>query len=277
MKRLVRAGTAILMSACLALTACSSEDTSAVEEDLASPVTDFLNDTPFYVSHRLGGGEYPEMTESGMQASIDLGFKGFEYSVYRTRDGVYVGSHDWTTERTAGVRHEIWDTDWSTIQQLDQPAGKFTRLEQIVDMMPSDGVLVLDHKTTSAVETANDDDMTSEAELFTLLESLFENPTERVIWKVFNDASSAERARDKGYMVMAMLYENEVAQADFDRWDIIGMEHNASESAWNTVTTHNKPTIAHIVKNQEQAKHAIDNGADGIMSTMPSDVGPRQE
>ena len=241
-----------------------------------TPVDTLLNNRPFYVAHRLGGAEYPEHTMQGMNSAIDAGFTAFEFSTYRTRDGVFIGSHDWTTERTTGQRHEIWDTDWSTIQTLDQQAGPIIRLEDAVAAMPEGSVLVLDHKTTSASSTYNEGDRRSESELFDLLDTLFEKPTERVIWKLFAGADSDQRAAERGYKTMCMLYPNEVAGADLTRWDVLGMEWNAPDEYWAPLLATGKPTIAHIIdQNTGQRDTAIEHGTQGFMSSLPTLVSPK--
>lgn len=242
-----------------------------------TPVDTFLATRPFYVAHRLGGTEYPEHTMQGMNAAIDAGFTAFEFSTYRTRDGVFIGSHDWTTERTTGQRHEIWDTDWATIQTLNQPAGPIMRLEDVVAAMPEGSVLVLDHKATSASSTYNEGDRRSESELFDLLNTLFDNPTERVIWKLFAYSDSYQRAAERGYKTMCMLYPGEVADADLNRWDILGMEYNAPQKIWDTLLATGKSTIAHIIVNSGQSATGLSRGAHGLMSSVPSVVAPVPE
>ncbi|ACP33566.1 hypothetical protein cauri_1973 [Corynebacterium aurimucosum ATCC 700975] len=237
-------------------------------------VKGFLKTRPFYMAHRFGGTEYPEMTKVGLQASIDAGFRCYEFSTYRTKDGVYIGSHDWTTKRTTGVKHEIWNTDWATIKTLKQETGPFMRLEEVVEMMPEGTVLALDHKTTSAGINTNPDDLASEEALFKKLEELFDDPTERVIWKLFSGSDSAERAKARGYTVMCMVYENELDAADLSRWDILGLEWNATQAGWDRLKAAGKPTIAHIITSASQARVALDKGADGLMSSVPSTVHP---
>lgn len=246
----------------------------AVPAPTKTPIDALLNNRPFYVAHRLGGTEYPEHTMKGMNAAIGAGFTAFEFSTYRTRDGVFIGSHDWTTERTTGQLHEIWNTDWPTIQTLNQPAGPIIRLEDVVAAMPEDSVLVLDHKATSASSNYNEGDRRSESELFDLLTTLFEKPTERVIWKLFAGADSDQRAAERGYKTMCMLYPSEVADADLNRWDILGMEHNAPKETWATLLATGKPTIAHIIVNSGQSATSLSRGAHGLMSSVPSVVAP---
>ena len=246
----------------------------AVPAPTNAPIDALLNNRPFYVAHRLGGTEYPEHTMKGMNAAIGAGFTAFEFSTYRTRDGVFIGSHDWTTKRTTGQYHEIWETDWPTIQTLNQPAGPIIRLEDVVAAMPEDSVLVLDHKTTSASSTYHEGNRRSEAALFDLLTTLFDNPTERVIWKLFAYADSDQRAAERGYRTMCMLYPSEVADADLNRWDVLGMEYNAPQETWGTLLATGKPTIAHIIVNSGQAATGLSRGAHGLMSSVPSVVAP---
>lgn len=243
-------------------------------EPVGTPIERLLSGDPWYVAHRLGGQEYPEYTRAGMEACLAAGFKAFEVSVYRSSDGVFVCSHDWTTERTAGVRHEIWATSWETIQGLSQPGGAYTRLEDVVAMLPPDGVLFLDMKMTSGEAKPNQWNVGFETDLFNLLETLFDKPQERVVWKVFAEATSAERARAKGYQVCCMLYPTTLEGADLNRWDILGMEWHAPVDAWNTVNAAGKPTIGHIIYDAGQAQQARARGADGLMSTVPSLVHP---
>lgn len=248
--------------------------TTVVSEPGTDPVQGFLDRRPFYISHRLGGHDFPEHTIAGMEASIRAGYKAFEFSTYRTSDGVYIGSHDWTTERTAGVRHEIWNTSWETIQTLSQPGGPFIRLEDMVQRLPDDAVVFLDHKATSAKGTPNSSEMESETALFDLLEKLFPDPTKRVVWKVFAEASSAARAKARGYKVNCMLYPSTAVDADFSRWDVLGMEYSAQQEVWDQLKATGKPVLAHIIYNQSQAQTALSRGADGLMVSVPTSVYP---
>ena len=235
----------------------------------------FFAQRPFYVAHRLGGTEFPEHTIMGLQTSLARGFKAVEFSTYRTSDGVFIGSHDWTTERTTGVRHEIWNTSWATLSTLQQPAGPLIRLEDMIATVPEDTIIVLDHKATSAsAGTPPADDLASEVALFDRLETLMRSPQRRVVWKLFAGASSAERARARGYQVMCMLYPDEVPSADFSRWDILGMAYNAPQEIWDTLLATGKPTIAHIITTAAQAQTGLSRGAHGLMSSVPTTVHP---
>jgi len=207
-----------------------------------------------------------------MQLAKRLNYKAFEYSVYRTKDGVFVGSHDWTTERTTGVRHEIWDTTWEQIQALDQQGGKITRLEDIVAALPEDGILFLDHKATSHTAQPTVWNVQFETELFELLETLFDRPQDRVIWKVFAEATSVDRAIERGYKTNCMLYPSTLPTADLSKYDILGMEWNAPFEVFSTLHETGKPVIAHIIYTSSQRQQASTKGATLFMVSDPGAI-----
>lgn len=243
------------------------------ERDL---VGEFLAHTPFYISHRLGGTEFPEFTQAGLDASLRAGFKALEVSVRRCSTGEYVLIHDWKTNRTVpGTDYAIWETPWSTLRTLRQASGPFMTLDQLLDQLPSNVILAVDHKTTSDRPDSNEADLQSELDLYAALAAAFGgHPERRVLWKHFCRAGSARRAKARGYRTMCMLYPGELADADLSQWDVLGMEWSAPQSAWTALTSTGKPTIAHIITNAGQASQALAKGAGGLMASYPSHVHP---
>lgn len=237
-------------------------------------VARFLASRPFYISHRMGGTEYPEFTQQGLDASLRAGFKALEVSVRRCASGEFVAIHDWKTSRTVpGTDYQIWNTPWSTLRTLRQGSGPFMRLTDIVDQIPDDVILAIDHKTTSSEDQHNPGDLASEEALLEYLDTAFGgHPERRVLWKVFARGTSAARAKSRGYRAMAMLYPNEVAGADLTQWDVLGMEWNAGADVWNRLNAAGRPTIAHIIVNADQAQQALAKGATGLMASYPSRV-----
>ena len=236
----------------------------------------FLAARPFYIAHRMGGTEYPEFTRQGLDASLRAGFKALEVSVRRCASGEFVAIHDWKTTRTVpGTDYQIWNTPWSTLSKLRQASGPFLRLSDIVERIPSNVVLAIDHKTTSSQDQRNPGDLASEDQLFDYLDTAFGgHPERRVIWKIFAKGTSAARAKARGYRTMAMLYPSEVAAADLSQWDVIGMEWSAGADVWNALLASGRPTIAHIIVNEAQAQQALAKGATGLMASYPSRVHP---
>lgn len=239
-------------------------------------MTAFLSRRPFYISHRMGGTEYPEFTQAGLEASLRAGFKALEISVRRCASGEFVAIHDWKTTRTVpGTDYQIWNTPWSTLRTLRQASGGFMRLTDIVDQVPDDIVLAIDHKTTSSEDQRNRGDLEAEEALLEYLDTAFGgHPERRVLWKVFARGTSAARAKSRGYRTMAMLYPSEVPAADLTQWDVIGMEWNAGADVWNALLASERPTIAHIIVNEAQAQQALAKGATGLMASYPSRVHP---
>lgn len=241
---------------------------------VGSAVDRFLASKPFYVAHRLGGTEYPEFTRQGLDASLRAGFKALELSVRRCSTGEFVLIHDWVTTRTVpGTDYQIWNTPWSVLSGLQQASGGFMRLTDVVGSVGQDIVLAIDHKVTSDKETASQGDMESEQALFDYLDTI-PNAKDRVLIKHFVKGGVSERAKAKGYKTMCMMYPNEVAGADLTKWDVLGMEWNASDDVWATLKATGKPLIAHIITTQQQADQAMSKGATGLMSSVPSVVHP---
>lgn len=239
-------------------------------------VAEFLTNRPFYISHRLGGTEYPEFTQAGLDASLRAGFKALEVSIRRCGSGEYVMIHDWTTERTVpGTKLPIWSTPWDTLKNLRQAAGPLMRFTDLLEQLPDDVILAVDHKATSAKPDVNSSDLQSELDLYTLLDDAFDgHPERRVLWKHFVNAGSVDRAKARGYRTMCMLYPNELATADPSRWDVLGMEWSAPADAWQQLSATGKPTIAHIITSPSQAQTALSKGANGLMASWPTTIHP---
>lgn len=251
---------------------------SAVSKPEAGSTLDrFLASKPFYVAHRLGGTEYPEFTQKGLTESLKAGFKALELSVRRCSTGEFVLIHDWVTTRTVpGPEYQIWNTPWSTLSGLQQASGGFLRLTDVLDQVGDNVVLAIDHKVTSSKEVGSTGDMESEAALFGLLEARLgaENVKRRVIIKHFIKGGVSQRARERGYKTMCMMYPNEVAGADLSMFDVLGMEWSAEQGVWDTLKATGKPLIAHIITTKQQADQALSKGATGLMSSVPSVVHP---
>ena len=243
-----------------------------------APLVDrLLASKPFYVAHRLGGTEYPEFTRQGLDASLRAGFKALELSVRRCSTGEYVLIHDWVTTRTVpGTDYQVWNTPWSTFEGLRQASGGFMRLTDVLDQVGDDVVLAVDHKVTSSKEVGSTGDMESEAALFDLLEARFgvEAAKRRVIIKHFIKGGVSQRARERGYKTMCMMYPDEIAGADLSMFDVLGMEWSAEQGVWDILKATGKPLIAHIITTKQQADTALSKGATGLMASVPSVVHP---
>jgi glycerophosphoryl diester phosphodiesterase len=79
---------------------------------------------PRIVAHRGGGSLAPENTLGGIRFGASLGFKGVEFDVMLTADGMPVLIHDETTERTTGVKGRVSLTPYSRLEKLDAGGGE---------------------------------------------------------------------------------------------------------------------------------------------------------
>ncbi|WP_314568914.1 glycerophosphodiester phosphodiesterase family protein [uncultured Actinomyces sp.] len=176
----------------LSLRAPSTPVTPA-DDDIVSR---FLAAHPFYVSHRMGGTEFPEFTQAGLDASLRAGFKALEISVRRCASGEFVAIHDWKTSRTVpGTDYQIWNTSWETLRGLRQASGGFMRLTDIVDQISDDVILTIDHKTTSSEDQRNPGDLASEEVLLEYLDTAFGGILSGASCGKFSCGGRARRAR----------------------------------------------------------------------------------
>jgi glycerophosphoryl diester phosphodiesterase len=74
---------------------------------------------PRIFAHRGGGNLAPENTLAAVRLGQSLGFKGHEFDVKLSKDGVAILMHDDSVERTTGSVGEAGDLTWSELLQLD--------------------------------------------------------------------------------------------------------------------------------------------------------------
>lgn len=157
-----------LLADCLGLLALSGCATIAAR-DIGAPsprapatFAALVRDVPFYVAHRGGGSNWPEMTAYAYDRAAALPYvNAIEVSVCLSSDGVLVCSHDLNTLRVTGVDLEIAATDWATLSQLQvtaaftddpgQPARPLARFDEVVEKHLPNLVVFAEPKTSQAV------------------------------------------------------------------------------------------------------------------------------
>lgn len=161
---------------------CSSAWPAVTPTPAPTPTHEGLSaQRPFYVAHRGGGANWPEMTAYAYRQAAALPFvQAIEISVCRSADGVLVCSHDPTTLRVTGADHEISTTNWSTLSRLmvtpeytdnpDQPARPFSRLDEVLDDYIQRLVVFIEPKTSDANDPL-------------LLKLIMLNQPQRTVWK----------------------------------------------------------------------------------------------
>lgn len=123
---------------------------------------ELFTQTPFYVAHRGGGGNWPEMTAYAYAQAAALPFvHAIEISICRSADGVLVCCHDPDTLRVTGVANVVSQTDWATLSRLmvtaqytddpQQPARPFSRLDDVIGTYIADDVQPQDRAGRTAM------------------------------------------------------------------------------------------------------------------------------
>ncbi|WP_439591364.1 glycerophosphodiester phosphodiesterase [Microbacterium sp.] len=228
---------------------------------------------PFVVAHRGGSVDWPEMSEYAYAQSVALGVDALEMSVARTSDGVWIGAHDSTLDRTAGVSgFRIADHTWDEVRKLrilppdrnpDQESRPYWRLTDLLDQYRGSHALWVDPKAVGPQHYP---------ELMALLTGSVQTPAEVFVAK--SDASNtpwAELAREEGLETWGFYYGDQLA-ADpglFDRtqepWTMLGLDDNATDAQWAAFAADGRPVVAHVLSRPEQFRLAVERGARGLM------------
>jgi len=242
-------------------------------------IADLLADTPFYVGHRCGGGDWPEFSEAGINGCRGRGYKAVEMSVYRCGSGEFVLSHDWTTTRMTGVNYDISATPWATLSTLLQSAAETSNpaqasqpLLRLTDALTlAEGLVVfIDYKPNSS----GDGDATALANEDALLDYLetLPNYQTRFVWKTFKEGyASADRAAARGFQTWGIYYDAAITTAPTrtSSFSLLGMNYNASTTNWTSATATGKKVLGHIITSNANRDSAVSKGAHGIMTSRP--------
>ncbi len=230
---------------------------------------------PFYVAHRGGWRNWPEMTAYAYDQAAPLPHvSAIEISVCVSSDGVLVCSHDPTTTRVTGTDLEILKTPWSELAPLEvsaqatedpgQPGRPFSRLDDVLDRHIPDLVVFIEPKVPEARELLK-------AKLIELNE-----PT-RTVWKQPINSKEFTWAKSQGFSTWGYALDepahsgdNLVRFAADPAIDMIGVEvERDDEAITRTVGLANdagKKTIMWSIVTPEQRKRALEFGARGLMT-----------
>jgi hypothetical protein len=244
-----------------------------------SSVATMLTTEPFYMAHRGGSANWPEMS---LHAYTQAGFWGvgsLEVSLARTSDGVWFGLHDDTLDRTSGTSGFTASAHtWSEVQAYlitasgttdpAQPARPYMRWEELMDAYYSTHVIFVDPKVAIAFAS----------ELLNMMDAMPGTPTSRFIAKYYGVSSGwAGLASGRGYKTWGYFYQADVPSlATYQgQWDILGMDYTANQASWTAVLSYGKPVIGHIIPNSAAATTALNFGAVGLMVSGVEQTVPR--
>jgi glycerophosphoryl diester phosphodiesterase len=238
----------------------------------------------FYVAHRGGGGDWPEMTAYAYeQASRLPGLQALEVSVCLSSDGVLVCSHDPTTTRVTGVPYTIAQQTWRTLSALQvtargtsdpsQPSRPLTRFDEVVDAYADRFVLFVEAKVPAA-----------EGPLMARMAGL--GHPERVVWKQYVNGRRFAEAKQHGFTTWGyVLNEPSHLGANLTRYaasstlDLLGAPASESDAFVSAVvsasSTNLKPTVMWPVRSVADRDRALRLGCQGLMTSTILELLPR--
>jgi hypothetical protein len=216
-------------------------------------------------AHRGGSTNWPEMSEYAYDQAVLAGYGALEFSAHRTSDGVWIGSHDPSlnrTSQTSGLPN-ISAMTWAQVQTYMNSltsAGTprpYYRLDDFLDKYTPTHVCIVDPKN----------DVGRIAEFLAICDAHGGNT--KIVVKFFGVGSGstalADAAAAKGYQTWGYFYEADVADgdlaADQSHWSILGMEYGATQASWDAVLSYGKPVVGHIAASQANYDTAIAKGA----------------
>lgn len=252
-------------------------------------VAQMLAQDTFYCAHRGGSRDFPEMSLYAYGQSALLGYPSLELSLARTSDGVWFGLHDSTLDRTSGVSGVDPATlTWTQVQAYQilgsmatnnpsQSSRPYMRWEELMDLYYDTHVIFVDPKVAIGYRS----------ELLNMMDAMPGIPTDHFVAKYYGVSGGAGNtsgwnfdAKARGYMTWGYFYEADSANfATYaPRWDILGMDYSASQTAWNNLVAAapGKPVMGHICPNQAAVTSALTKGASGVMVSGVVSVTPEQ-
>ncbi|GAA1149014.1 hypothetical protein F6W69_10750 [Microbacterium oxydans] len=231
---------------------------SSVSQMLATPGATW--------AHRGGSTNWPEMSKYAYEQAALAGYGALEFSANRTSDGVWVGCHDASLNRTSQTTGlpDISAMTWAQVQTYQNSlnaAGTprpYYRLDQFLDDFTGTHVAIVDPK--HAIGTYN-------TEFLNLLDAHGGNT--KIVVKFYGVGAGAtglaDAATARGYQTWGYFYDTDVTSgglaADQSHWSILGMNYDAAQSAWDAVLAYGKPVVGHIAASQANYNTAISRGA----------------
>lgn len=218
----------------------------------------------FRIAHRGGSASFAEMSMHAYTQSAMLGYDAFEMSLARTSDGVIYGLHDETLLRTSGVDIAPETLTWAQTQAYTTFGKPFLKFIDLIELYPNH-VIFVDPKHIPTTL------------YFEVLDMMDSHGPERFVAKYFGvNLQWSVQSRARGYLTWGYYYEHNEADMDAtqNRWDILGLDYNASQAVWTKMLGYGKRVIGHICPNSAAATTALSKGATGLMVSGTKLVSP---
>lgn len=253
-------------------------------------VSDMFAQSPFYVAHRGGSLDWPEMSLHAYTQSVFWGVGAVELSLARTTDGVWFGLHDASLDRTSlgtgdgsGTTLVASSMTWAQVQtyQIQYPSvtnasslpQPYMRWEEIIAAYYGTHVIFVDPKHATSYTS----------EILNMMDACGSTPTNHFVAKSYGPTGNAGNttgfphdAAARGYKNWGYFYEADYENSNLmtfqGRYDILGMDYSATSAAWTAVLSYGKPVIGHVVPSAAAASTALGYGAAGLMVSGVQEV-----
>jgi hypothetical protein len=241
-------------------------------------IADMLARDAFYIGHRGGSRNWPEMSLQGYTQAALRGFGALEVSLARTSDGVWFGLHDASLDRTSlgtgggsGTTYVASAMTWAQVQThdilpatgspVDTTHRPYVQLDDMLDAYLESHVLFIDPKAALAYRD----------ELIAILKNRPEWQTRIVAKYVPGNSNNSwlAVARTAGFVTNAMFYPGDNFATYHGQADILGMTYDASSSVWTSIKALGKPVISHVCPTQTAINQGKNSGAAGAMVSGP--------
>lgn len=248
---------------------------SSPQPDTYNSVADMRADRPFYVAHRGGSADWPEMSMTAYANSAAWGMGALEVSVARTSDGVFFGLHDATLDRTSKVSGSIDPTNltWAQLTanyknklNASSPQGEdYTPVADVFAAFAATHVIFVDTKYIGDTQQRTD--------LINLMLS-YAPASHWVLKGYYTDTALTDLAQRAGIQTWGYYYARDLSRVDStaQKWDMLGLELGAPAADWSRIKAKGKPVIAFFVADTPDLDEALAKGADGMMTSSVSGV-----
>ncbi len=231
---------------------------------------------PFYIAHRGGGRDWPQMTGYAYQQAAMLpGLQAIEVSACITKDGVLVCSHDPNTLSATGYDAVIGNVNWADISTLlvrssstldpKQPARPITKYSSVIYNYLSKFVVFAEPKTSAAAVNL----------MYNLKEMA---QPQRTVWKQPINSTRFAEAKKNGFSTWGyVLNEPDHLGANLTRYaaseyiDALGAPLSESDDFIKAIVDaagqNGKPTIAWAISTTADRDRALRLGCKGLMTS----------
>lgn len=238
-------------------------------------VDEVVGANPFFIAHRGGGGEAPEMTEVAYVNSVGAGLRAVEMSFHVSADGVLFALHDNDLNR---MTNGTWTTNpetW-TYAALNQQAKivgtpllgpgwanqTIPTAKQLLDRFLGKVVIFAEGKSNASIPALQQ------------LLLTYPNANESVVWKNYYTNPSFSWAKNHGFRVMAYAdatttsAQLDAVESQVDYWE---MPWEASDAQIGAVVNRPimKPVVVWEVHRRSEVTRLTGLGVRGIMCSQP--------